>query len=594
MSKSTDSQQQPPNILFILIDDMGWTDIGPFGSSFYETPNLDRFAKEGMLFTDAYASCPVCSPTRASLLTGKYPARVGVTNFIGGNNEGKLSDVPYLHYLPLEEKSLAKALKEGGYETYHVGKWHLGDKPYWPEHHGFDINIGGCDWGSPKTYFSPYGNPKMDDGPVREYLTDRLTDEAIKLLKKPRDKPFFMFLSHYAVHIPIQSPPELVKKYEKKAKDLGFDKLKTFEIGEQMSFLRGKNIHVKRRLIQSDPAYAAMVENLDMNIGRVLNSLEELELKENTIVVFTSDNGGLSTAESSPTCNLPLNEGKGWMYEGGTREPCLIRWPKVIKPGTNCSIPIITTDFYPTFLDAAKLPFIPNQHCDGVSILPLFKGEQHLERDCIFWHYPHYSNQGGCPGSSIRMGDYKLIEFFENNSLELYNLKDDIGEKHNLVQEMPDIVKMMYSKLQAWQKEIEAKIPSLNPYYPQCFSKVFMGFTHKFSINDDGQIVTKMQFSSDNPEVFDVPLADLIDDFLGIMLNLRVEKENYIGILQVNDDEKLVFNDTQLEQQIQMVDLLGSLLISPVRFICYQVVDDKFKPVAPALYQIDITTSHSF
>ncbi len=469
-----------PNILFILIDDMGWKDLTCYGSDFYETPNIDRLAEEGMLFTDAYASCPVCSPTRASIMSGKYPANVGVTDWInwgGGLHpcRGKLIDAPYIDHLPIEEKSIASALKEGGYNTWHVGKWHLGSKEYYPENHGFDINIGGCHYGSPGAggYFSPYNIEVLEDGPEGEYLTDRLTDEALTLIQnhnsrnkeQKKNDPFFLNLAYYTVHTPIMGKEEYIKIYEKKAKKMGLDKVKTFEEGKYFPAEHKKDQRVLRRLVQSDPVYAAMIHSLDENVGRILDILDELGLSEDTIIFFTSDNGGLATAEGSPTSNAPLNEGKGWMYEGGTREPLLVRWPGVIEAGTSCDVPVTSPDFYPTILEMVDLPLLPEQHQDGVSILPLLKGESELEREAIYWHYPHYGNQGGTPGSSIRMGDYKLIEFFEDGSLELYNLREDIAEEENLTDKMPDLTKRMQEKLIAWRESVEAKIPKSNPDY---------------------------------------------------------------------------------------------------------------------------------
>jgi arylsulfatase A-like enzyme len=458
-----------PNILFILIDDMGWRDLGCYGSSFYETPHIDRLAREGMRFPDAYASCPVCSPTRASILTGKYPATVGITNWIPGNPWGRLMGVPYFDRLPLEEKTIAAALRDGGYQTWHVGKWHLGPKGHWPEDFGFDVNIAGSNWGAPwgkRGYFSPYGMPNFPDGPEGEYLTDRLTDEAMKLIRqRDASRPFFMHLSHYAVHTPIQAPADLVAKYERKARELGLDKLQAIEQGEELPALHLVGQHVQRRVVQSDPTYAAMVENLDTNIGRVLALLDEQGLADNTVVVFTSDNGGLSTAEGSPTCNHPLAEGKGWMYDGGVREPLLVRWPGAIAGGSTCGVPVTSTDFYPTFLEAAALPLQPRLHCDGVSIISLLRGGDRLGREAIFWHYPHYSNQGGTPACAIRSGDWKLIKFFEDDRLELYNLREDIEEDHNLAGQQPQRVKQLHEQLMAWQKSVEAKIPEPNPHY---------------------------------------------------------------------------------------------------------------------------------
>jgi arylsulfatase A-like enzyme len=460
-----------PNILFILIDDMGWRDLTCQGSPFYETPNIDRIASGGMRFTDAYASCPVCSPTRASVLTGKYPARVGITNYIAGNAWGKLMGVPYFHELPKSETTIATALREGGYSTYHVGKWHLGPREHWPEHFGFDVNIGGCDRGAPSSYFSPYKNPTLSDGPDGEYLTDRLTDEALALISEhgpdgdSRNKPFFMYMSHYTVHTPLQAPADLVRKYEEKARRMGLDPEQALEPGDFFPCLHKKEQRIMRRKFQSHPVYAAMIENLDTNVGRMLDSLEQHGLAENTIVIFTSDNGGLSSAEGSPTTNAPLCEGKGWMYDGGVREPLLVCWPGRIGAGTTCDVPVTSTDFYPTFLEAASLPLRPQQHADGESILPLLTASGSLQREAIFWHYPHYSNQGGTPACSIRAGDWKLIEFFEDYRLELYNLREDISEANNLAGVEPEIVRDLHQKLVAWRESIEAKIPEPNPHY---------------------------------------------------------------------------------------------------------------------------------
>lgn len=459
------SQQKKPNIIFILMDDLGWRDLGCYGSSFYETPALDRLAEEGVLFTDAYASCPVCSPTRASIMTGKYPARVGVTQYIGGHTVGKLCDVPYIQALPMQERSIATVLKENGYRTWHVGKWHLGKKPTWPENHGFDVNIGGCDWGAPKSgYFSPYNCPTLSNGPEGEYLTDRLTDEAIKLIETEDDAPFFLNFWHYAVHTPIQSPPDLVKKYKAKAKKLGLDEIEPFEDGEIYPCQHKAKQRVRRRKFQSDPAYAAMVENMDWNIGRLLDALKASGKADDTIVVFTSDNGGLATSEGSPTSNAPLAEGKGWMYEGGTREPLLIRWPGIIEAGSRTEEPVTSPDFFPTFLEAAGIDLCPEQHADGRSIMPLLRGES-FERGPVFWHYPHYSNQGGTPGCSVREGDYKLIEFFEDGKLELYQLRDDISEEKDLAEALPDVTNRLKNQLDQWKTEVEALIPKPNPNY---------------------------------------------------------------------------------------------------------------------------------
>ncbi|MFP3896531.1 MAG: sulfatase [Anaerolineales bacterium] len=453
-----------PNFIFILIDDLGWKDLGCYGSSFYETPHLDRLAEEGVRFTDAYAACPVCSPTRASILSGKYPAAVGVTNFIGGHTRGKLIDAPYIDHLPLEEKSLASTLRENGYTTWHVGKWHLGDAPYYPTEHGFDVNVGGCSWGMPLNgYFSPWGIENLEDGPEGEYLTDRLTDEAIDLIRNNEDQPFFLNLWYYTVHIPIQAKEEKIRKYEAKAREMGLDKVQPFEKGDFFPCEHKKDKRIIRRLVQSDPAYAAMVESMDENIGRLFAALEETGQAENTIVIFTSDNGGLATAEGSPTCNAPLAEGKGWMYEGGTREPLLVKWPGVTEPGTVCNFSVSSPDFYPTMLEMAGLDPLPEQHRDGMSLVPLLEGTGRPEREAIYWHYPHYGNQGGTPGSSLRAGDHKLIEFFEDGRIELYNLHQDISEEENLAEDKPELVLRLKRLLADWRESVEAKIPEPNP-----------------------------------------------------------------------------------------------------------------------------------
>ena len=461
-----------PNFIFILLDDFGWKDLGCYGSPFYLTPNLDNLCAESMRFTDAYASCPVCSPTRASILTGKYPATVGVTDWIDWFGHlhparGRLIDVPYLKQLPTQEHSLAKALRQGGYQTWHVGKWHLGDKGHLPEDHGFEINVGGCHAGSPARggYFSPWTIPALQDVDVPEgtYLTDYLTDRTIELIKNRDDRPFFLYLPYYAVHTPIQAKKEKIRKYEARAKEMGLDEVEPFKEGEFFPCEHKKDQRVKRRLVQSDPVYAAMIESVDENIGRLLQTLDDEGLTDDTIILFTSDNGGLATSEGSPTCNSPLSEGKGWMYEGGTREPLLVRWPGVVEPGSSCTVPVTSPDFYPTLLEMAGLDPIPEQHCDGVSILPLLKGAGSLQREAIFWHYPHYGNQGGTPGSSVRSGDYKLIEFFEDGRLELYNLREDIGEDRDLSKEKPELTTKLKEMLTAWRESVEAKIPAPNP-----------------------------------------------------------------------------------------------------------------------------------
>ena len=441
-----------PNLVFILADDLGWRDLGCYGSTFYETPHLDRLAAKGMRFTEAYAACSVCSPTRASILTGKYPARLQLTDWLPGRAnrpDQKLKRPAILDHLPLEEVTFAGALREAGYRTGFIGKWHLGGPDFFPDKQGFDLNLGGCAKGSPPSYFSPYGIPTLTDGPKGEYLTDRLTDEALKFIAGAAGRPFLLYLSHHAVHTPLQAKPGLLAKYRAKAARLPTPAGPEF-------LPEGRN---QARQIQNQPVYAAMVESLDESVGRVLRKLAELGLEQNTVIVFTSDNGGLSTSEGSPTSNVPLRAGKGWHYEGGVREPLLVRWPGVTRPGSLCQAPMISTDYYPTFLEMAGLPLRPRQHVDGVSLVPLLKGGAPAERP-LFWHYPHYSNQGGGPCGAVRLGDMKLIEWYEDDRVELYNLKNDLGENNDLAAKMPDKAAALRTMLHDWRKTVDATMPT--------------------------------------------------------------------------------------------------------------------------------------
>ena len=451
------------NFVFFLIDDLGWTDVGCYGSSFYETPNIDKLASEGMRFTEAYAACPVCSPTRASILAGKYPARLGITQWIGGSNE----PTEYQHYMALEEVTIAEALKSAGYATGFVGKWHLSRRDsesradFYPDRQGFDVNIGG-DWsGAPPTYFWPYKkrNRALEEmppgGKKGEYLTDRLTDESLKFLEANKDRPFLLYLSHYAVHTPIESKEELTDKYEAKAAKMPKPKGPRF-IPVYLRF--------KTRCVQDNPAFAGMVQSVDESVGRAMKKLEELGVSDNTVVIFMSDNGGLSTVpREAPTSNLPLRAGKGWLYEGGIREPMIIKWPGVVRRGSVCREPVTSTDFYPTMLEMAGLPLMPKQHVDGVSLMPLLKNEGKLKRKAIYWHYPHYHGSGNRPSGAVRAGDYKLIEWYEDNSVELYNLRNDMGEKHDLAKEMPEKAAELRSMLGKWRRQMKAKMPALGP-----------------------------------------------------------------------------------------------------------------------------------
>jgi len=459
-----------PNFVFFLVDDLGYMDVG-FNSpeTFYETPNLDELSAEGMTFTNAYAACPVCSPTRASIMSGKYPARINTTDYFGAPQpESIVSDsnkfwlskpllpARYEDRLALDEVTLAEALKEAGYATFFAGKWHLGPEGYWPEDQGFDVNIGGIDRGGPyggKRYFSPYGNPRLVDGPEGEHLPDRLATEAVKFIDEHADMPFLAYVSFYSVHTPLMARADLQAKYEEKAKLFPPDDW-------------GEEYPRKVRLVQNHPVYAGMIEAMDQAVGKVLAHLKETGLDEKTVVFFMSDNGGLSTSEGHPTSNLPLRAGKGWLYEGGIREPMLVKWPGNSKPGSICEVPVISTDFYPTILEMARLELRPEQHIDGKSIAGLIRGkDKPAESQTLFFHYPHYGNQGGTPGAAIRKGQYKLIEFFEDGRVELYDLDEDIGEKNDLAEQLPDLKSELLEELHQWQKDVNARMPERNPYF---------------------------------------------------------------------------------------------------------------------------------
>ena len=459
---------QPPNILFILIDDLGYMDIGANNpDTFYETPNIDALAASGMRFTDGYAANPVCSPTRYSIMTGKYPSRVDATNFFSGKREGLFRPAPLNDAMPLEEITLAEALKPAGYKTFFAGKWHLGpSEEFWPEKQGFDSNKGGWTRGGPwfgNQYFSPYGNPRLDDGPDGEHLPYRLANETMQFMEANQDGPFLAYLSFYSVHTPLMAPEALVEKYNRKARRLGLVGQETFLTEEQVLPLSEKR---RVRILQSHAIYAAMVEAMDTNVGRVLKKLNDLGIEKNTVVCFTSDNGGLSTSEGLPTSNLPLRGGKGWTYEGGIREPYVIKWPGVTQPGSTSHTPVCSIDFYPTLLEIAGVSF--DHPIDGISLIPELRQTGTINRDALYWHYPHYSNQGGIPSGAIRMGDWKLIERYEDGRTHLYNLQEDLGEEIDLAEAEPARVEKMKSKLHAWYEEVDAKFLRIKePWRPE-------------------------------------------------------------------------------------------------------------------------------
>lgn len=448
------------NVILFVADDLGVTDLGCFGSTFYETPHLDKLAADGMRFTSAYAACPVCSPTRASIMTGRYPVRTGITDFISGNNRPvtwkrntRLLPAPYKHRLAHDERTIAESLHDAGYATFFAGKWHLGNEGFLPTDQGFDINKGGYAAGGPRSYFSPYKNPYLEDGPPGEHLPIRLAAEACRFIEASSEKPFFVCMPFYSVHIPLDAPPELIAKYEAKSAKLKHDGPAT-----------GRERNNEVRLVQDHALYAAVVESMDAAVGQVLDKLDELGLAEDTVVLFTSDNGGLATAEGRPTSNLPYRAGKGWLYEGGLRVPTIVRWPGVTDGGRTCASPIISNDLFPTILEMLARPLEPRYHVDGVSFAALLRGDEMQPRP-LFWHYPHYGNQGGMPGGAVRDGKWKLIEWYEDGSLELYDVESDPGETKELSNDNPEVVNRLKTKLAEWREELGAKMPTENPRY---------------------------------------------------------------------------------------------------------------------------------
>ncbi len=442
---STGMAAERPNVLVFFIDDLGVKDIGVNGSLFYETPHIDALANSGVNFKNAYSSHPVCSPTRASLMTGKAPQRVGITQWISGD---KVS-------LDLSEVTIGEAFKEAGYRTGYIGKWHLGKADaVQPRHQGFEYTVAVNRAGQPGSYFYPFGSgkrltgvPDLKDYKKGDYLTDVLTDKAIKYISQKSDKPFFLCFSHYAVHTPIQAPEELVKKYKRKRKE---------KFGDADYQTVPDKYKTRMLTRQENPVYAAMMENLDTNVGRVLKALKDSQMLANTIVVFTSDNGGLTfhTRSIGPTSNVPYRSGKAWTYEGGVRVPTIISWPGMIKP-MKSDLRMITTDFYPTLLELCKIPLKPEQHLDGMSLKKILHGEtnQALEDRFLAWTYPHRHSGGHRPSHAILLGDWKLIRFDNNEPTELYNLAKDVGEQNNVASKHPETVNELNSLLDKWLEE---------------------------------------------------------------------------------------------------------------------------------------------
>jgi arylsulfatase A-like enzyme len=448
-ASAQDARPSPdrPNIVFILIDDLGWSDLGCSGSRSYETPNIDRLATQGMRFTDAYAAAPLCSPTRASILSGKYPARLHLTDVIGRPEHPlpsqRLLGAKCLGALPVEERSLPKALKPRGYVSACIGKWHLGGEGALPENHGFDVNLGATEKGSAPGGYFHFTTPtlQLHEG---EYLTDRLTEEAEKFMESHQNSPFFLYLSHYAVHTPFQAKPELVAKYKAR---------------------------IKPYQDQAHPTYAAMIESVDDSVGRILKKLDDLKIADRSVVFFTSDNGGLSltTGRTEPaTSNAPLREGKGSLYEGGIRVPLIVRWPGAVTPGSLCDVPVSSVDFYPTILGMGGGAPSPGQLVDGQSLVPLLRQEGGWTRDALYWHYPHYEGERvyySAPCGAVRKGDFKLVEYYEDGKLELYNLKENLGERHDLSGVLGEKARELHHLLGAWRRDVGALMPTPNPDY---------------------------------------------------------------------------------------------------------------------------------
>lgn len=461
-----------PNVVLFFVDDLGWTDTGVTGSDLYQTPNIDRLADEGVVFTDAYAASNICSPSRAALMTGMAPGRTRVTDWIDGHWEGQgeewraerpLQPPNWTAELELHYDTLADLLKKAGYRTAHLGKWHLTPRisdpevvePYYPHNRGFDVNISGNQWGAPGSYFWNYSRGNNDElearianfPPEEEtkglYLTNMLTNHAVRLIQTWESEPFFLYFSYYQVHTPIQGRPDMVHHYRQK-------------------LASGKDF------LHTDPEYAAMVEAVDHSVGRVHAKLEELNLDDNTLIIFTSDNGGLDRGDGRPTNNSPLREGKGTAYEGGIRVPAIVCWSGVIPPGTVSSEPVITHDFFPTILEASSAKADPEHmaNLDGVSLVPLLEDPStSLNREALYWHYPHYHTQGATPHTAVRSGAWKAIHFYEDDRIELYNLDDDPGEQNNLSDEMPEKAAEMRALIEERREAVNAQDPEPNPLF---------------------------------------------------------------------------------------------------------------------------------
>lgn len=464
-----------PNILFILADDLGWCDLGADGSAFHESPNIDRIAVEGMRFTQGYAASQVCSPSRASILTGKYPPRHGITDWIGApsgeawRSVGRFTRMlppDYAHGLRSDEITFAEQLRRAGYRTFFAGKWHCGEEGAYPEDFGFEINRGGWSAGYPVGgYFAPWENPRLEPGPDGESLPLRLGRETAEFIAGHSDQPFLAYLSFYSVHGPIETSQERWEKFRRKAAK--------HPIPDRRFIFDGR---LPVRQVQDCPIYAGMIEAMDDAVGLVLDALDGLGLTENTIVCFTSDNGGVSSGDAYSSSMLPLRGGKGRQWEGGIREPLYFRFPGSIDAGTVCHVPVSGIDFYPTFLEFAGIPASHPPSIDGRSLVALLGGDQDGElagRD-LFWHYPHYGNQGGDPSSIIRNGPWKLIHYCEDGHDALYNLDSDPGEQNNLFDDDRSKASGLRERLDAWLVDVGATFPAPDPAYDPEKEKAFL------------------------------------------------------------------------------------------------------------------------
>jgi len=436
--RQTATAAVPPrsNVLFVLMDDLGWRDLGPYGNRFIDTPNINRFAEQSVRFTNAYAACPVCSPTRASIMTGKYPARLHLTDWIPGRKQwptAKLLVPKFNQFLPSTDRTIAEALSPRGYRTAAIGKWHMGGEGHLPTDRGFGKNIAGTAAGSPPTYFGPLELPGLTLKPG-EFLTQRLSDEGARFMGADKRTPFFLYQAHFTVHLPLQAREEVIAKYRKR------------DIGDV------------------NAVYCAMVESADDSMGQLLKALDDSGQADNTIVIFFSDNGAVryQGKQTKPISNnAPLRAGKGHLFEGGIREPLMIRWPGITRPGTLVDEPVSSIDFFPTICEAAD---VPAGTVDGTSLLPILRGGRAAQRP-LFWHYPHYSDQGGRPAGAVREGDWKLIEFYEDGRLELFHLVNDPGEQRNLVRAESGRAKKLHALLADWRRTVDAAMPSPNPQY---------------------------------------------------------------------------------------------------------------------------------